>query len=199
MSEQVIEETALDVLPPGVGKRKNGVLYDLATNKFLKAAPLENRPIHDSASGRAIVQRRWDKHRQTIAQALTEEAALRLNTDVSSVTEWDGLRLAYRNMVSIATDKQGKEAVMAMDLIARNGDYVPDRRSQASSDDQIPVSIDVQQANIVLQLIVQSVVQADLGSNPTYQNVNSRKSDADDASSTIIDARAHDEPGTGSV
>lgn len=178
---------------------KNGSLYDTVTHRIIQAPPLENRPIRDADTGRALVQRRWDKHRQTIAAALTEEAALRLNTDVSTATEWDGLRLAYRNIASIAIDRHGKEAVMAMDLIARNGDYVPDRRSQASSDDQIPVSIDVQQANIVLQLIVQSVVQADLGSNPTYQNVSSRKSDADDASTTIIDGHAHDEPDTGSV
>jgi hypothetical protein len=92
----------------------------------------------------------------------------------------------------MATGLHGKEAVMAADVLIKFGGYMPDRRDQASSDDQIPVSIDVQQANIVLNLIVQSVTN-------TYENVNSRKSDADDASSTIIDARAHDEPGTGSV
>jgi hypothetical protein len=193
MSEQVITTTSTG--SRGIRELKNGALYNLDTHRIVQAPPLERRPIRDSATARAIANTRIETLRSATADALTEHA---LANGIVNATDYDGLKRVNANLISIATGRQGKEAVMAAEAIAKFGGYLASPRDNPDSD-ALPVSIDVQQANIVLQLIVQSVVQADLGSNPTYQNVNSRKSDADDASSTIIDGQAHDDDSAGSV
>ncbi len=158
----------------------NGYQRDAKTGRWI-APPPAAKFTTDTA--KLAVKQRMEKRAQAYADGMIEafQDGQKSNANPTTPTLESAIKKMAGHLFTIATTKQGKEAIMAADHLIDMTDLKADRRSQAT-DGSGPVNVTVNAAQIVLQYLV----------NPTYGNDSSQKYDAIQADDNVIDGTAHD-------